>query len=444
MTPRAALRGLSVQCGLTSLRGLCTLPAGAPSPASEHRDALRRPGRLVVHRPAQPPPPQRRWASAASGSSVRTRAPSTPRPRSARSRAGGWLGRHIHSFEEALYVLAGELTIDIDGHVHRLVPGDYAHMAVGTWHALANATSGRSAGSRSTRRMRLDPAAGRRDTFFATARSTSPRWRHGPPRPPFGDPDAPLGRPLRRDAAAGRGAPGHRPGPRSRAGRDGHGDPGLQRDLGEDARRPDVRRRPADDVHRRLRAERRRPGPRPPVRGGVLLPRWRDRGRARRRAATRSARAMSRSPASARPTASSTPAAAGCAGSRPRRRSHRPPCVSLDRCLEAVRGDTDDDEPTDASSWSAARRGIGKELARHYAGTGRETVITGRVASQGRSRRRRIGGTARGIGFDLAEPKSIREALASVGPVRYLAIVADPARRQHDPRLRHRPGDRCS
>ena len=56
--------------------------------------------------------------------------------------AGGWLGRHIHSFEEALYVLAGELTIDIDGHVHRLLPGDYAHMAVGTWHALANATCG--------------------------------------------------------------------------------------------------------------------------------------------------------------------------------------------------------------------------------------------------------------------------------------------------------------
>ena len=54
--------------------------------------------------------------------------------------AGGWLGRHIHSFEEALYVLAGELTIDIDGHVHRLLAGDYAHMAVGTWHALANAT----------------------------------------------------------------------------------------------------------------------------------------------------------------------------------------------------------------------------------------------------------------------------------------------------------------
>jgi NAD(P)-dependent dehydrogenase (short-subunit alcohol dehydrogenase family) len=68
--------------------------------------------------------------------------------------------------------------------------------------------------------------------------------------------------------------------------------------------------------------------------------------------------------------------------------------------------------------------GIGKELARHYAGTGRETVITGRVASKAEAVAAEIGGNARGIGFDLARPKSIRAALASVGPVRYLAIVA--------------------
>ncbi|HEV7809457.1 MAG TPA: cupin domain-containing protein, partial [Candidatus Limnocylindrales bacterium] len=37
---------------------------------------------------------------------------------------GGWLRRHVHAFEEALYVLAGELVIDIAGVVHRLVRGD--------------------------------------------------------------------------------------------------------------------------------------------------------------------------------------------------------------------------------------------------------------------------------------------------------------------------------
>src|SRR3954470_8941712 len=52
---------------------------------------------------------------------------------------GGWLRRHVHSYEEALYVLAGELAIDIGGSGHRLVPGDYALMTIGTWHALANA-----------------------------------------------------------------------------------------------------------------------------------------------------------------------------------------------------------------------------------------------------------------------------------------------------------------
>ena len=51
---------------------------------------------------------------------------------------GGWLARHAHSFEEALYVLEGELVLDIGGAVHRLVAGDYGFMPIGTWHALAN------------------------------------------------------------------------------------------------------------------------------------------------------------------------------------------------------------------------------------------------------------------------------------------------------------------
>jgi NAD(P)-dependent dehydrogenase (short-subunit alcohol dehydrogenase family) len=68
--------------------------------------------------------------------------------------------------------------------------------------------------------------------------------------------------------------------------------------------------------------------------------------------------------------------------------------------------------------------GIGKELARHYAGTGRQTILTGREADRAAAVATEMGGMARGIGLDLAKPKTIRAALSSVGPVRYLAIVA--------------------
>ena len=68
--------------------------------------------------------------------------------------------------------------------------------------------------------------------------------------------------------------------------------------------------------------------------------------------------------------------------------------------------------------------GIGEALARHYAGTGRETVLTGRGLHRAQEVAAKIGGSARGISLDLAEPKTIRDSLSSVGPVRYLAIVA--------------------
>jgi NAD(P)-dependent dehydrogenase (short-subunit alcohol dehydrogenase family) len=69
-------------------------------------------------------------------------------------------------------------------------------------------------------------------------------------------------------------------------------------------------------------------------------------------------------------------------------------------------------------------RGIGLELARHYAASGRETILTGRSARHAESVAAEIGGNARGIELDLARPHAIREALSSVGPVKYLALVA--------------------
>jgi NAD(P)-dependent dehydrogenase (short-subunit alcohol dehydrogenase family) len=72
-------------------------------------------------------------------------------------------------------------------------------------------------------------------------------------------------------------------------------------------------------------------------------------------------------------------------------------------------------------------RAIGLELARHYAAQGDEVVISGRsdehlaAAVEGLTR---AGGRIRGLSFDLARPETIAPALADVGPVRRLALVA--------------------
>ena len=101
---------------------------------------------------------------------------------------GGFLNRHFHSFEEALYVLAGELLIEIDGHVHRLVAGDFALMTVGTWHALANAGSEPTRWLSVNTPLRLPPDAGRRDTFFDAGAFDLAAFDRLAERPPFGDP----------------------------------------------------------------------------------------------------------------------------------------------------------------------------------------------------------------------------------------------------------------
>jgi quercetin dioxygenase-like cupin family protein len=100
----------------------------------------------------------------------------------------GWLQRHFHSFEEALYVLAGELLLEIDGHHHRLVSGDFALMPVGTWHALGNAGQDQVRWLSVNTPLRLAPEAGRRDTFFASLPFDLAALDETALRPPFGDP----------------------------------------------------------------------------------------------------------------------------------------------------------------------------------------------------------------------------------------------------------------
>ena len=68
--------------------------------------------------------------------------------------------------------------------------------------------------------------------------------------------------------------------------------------------------------------------------------------------------------------------------------------------------------------------GLGRELAQAYADEGREVVVTGREQGRAETAAAEIGGSTRGIGFDLAEPHAIAGALADVGPVDHLVLAA--------------------
>jgi quercetin dioxygenase-like cupin family protein len=101
---------------------------------------------------------------------------------------GGWIARHVHSFEEALYVLDGELLLELDGRVHRLTAGDYALIQIGTAHTLA------APDDRGTRWLsvntppRRDPAAAVRDTLYAPAAPDLAALAAMAVRPSLGDP----------------------------------------------------------------------------------------------------------------------------------------------------------------------------------------------------------------------------------------------------------------
>ncbi len=69
-------------------------------------------------------------------------------------------------------------------------------------------------------------------------------------------------------------------------------------------------------------------------------------------------------------------------------------------------------------------KGLGRELAQFYAGAGRDVVVTGRDAAGAERAAREIGGSTRGIAFDLAEPETIADRLADVDDVESLVLVA--------------------
>ena len=69
-------------------------------------------------------------------------------------------------------------------------------------------------------------------------------------------------------------------------------------------------------------------------------------------------------------------------------------------------------------------QGLGRELAKSYADEGRDVVVTGRDRSRAETAANEIGGSTRGLGFDLAEPHTIADALLGVGEVDHLVLAA--------------------
>jgi NAD(P)-dependent dehydrogenase (short-subunit alcohol dehydrogenase family) len=68
--------------------------------------------------------------------------------------------------------------------------------------------------------------------------------------------------------------------------------------------------------------------------------------------------------------------------------------------------------------------GLGLEVARHYAKEGREVVLSGRDQGRAEAAAADVGGRARGIALDLAEPDQLADRLAAVDRIGYLVLAA--------------------
>ncbi len=69
-------------------------------------------------------------------------------------------------------------------------------------------------------------------------------------------------------------------------------------------------------------------------------------------------------------------------------------------------------------------QGIGRELAQFYAEREGDVVVTGRDQARAEAAAAEIGGATRGVGFDLAQPHTIADALSDVVAVKYLVLAA--------------------
>jgi quercetin dioxygenase-like cupin family protein len=95
--------------------------------------------------------------------------------------AAGWLATHVHSYEEAFYLLEGAATLHVAEGAHQLAAGDYGVVPAGVSHAWSNQ------GQDPVRWLAMlspQPRAHPRDTFFSAG---APRVGSAG-RPDFRDP----------------------------------------------------------------------------------------------------------------------------------------------------------------------------------------------------------------------------------------------------------------
>jgi NAD(P)-dependent dehydrogenase (short-subunit alcohol dehydrogenase family) len=69
-------------------------------------------------------------------------------------------------------------------------------------------------------------------------------------------------------------------------------------------------------------------------------------------------------------------------------------------------------------------QGLGLEVARHYAGQGRQVVLSGRDPGRAKAVAADLGPGARGIALDLAEPSRLADGLAGIDRVGHLVLAA--------------------
>jgi NAD(P)-dependent dehydrogenase (short-subunit alcohol dehydrogenase family) len=68
--------------------------------------------------------------------------------------------------------------------------------------------------------------------------------------------------------------------------------------------------------------------------------------------------------------------------------------------------------------------GLGREIARLYAGRGAEVILSGRDVHRAEIAAKEIGGRTAGVALDLTRPQEIASALRDVGEVRHLVLAA--------------------
>lgn len=102
-----------------------------------------------------------------------------------RLQPGGSVDPHVHSHEEAIYVLDGEVAVQIDGRAYLLVPGDYAFFPLGVVHAFENLSASPARWMDVGSPVALRRESGRKDTFFPASAS---RLTRSATAPDFRDP----------------------------------------------------------------------------------------------------------------------------------------------------------------------------------------------------------------------------------------------------------------